>query len=207
MTNNVRNTQEPQAKSIAVSYIQGTALEWWIKYQDTEDGKNIKTLPLLKQTLVARFDRLNKQKIVRDCLAKWRQIKDVKIFSGDFQKIILDIPNISIDEQIDRYTRGLKPYIWKEICTNEYTSLVDAMLDAERIESAHRRVGNSAKSNSSGASGGAIGNTSSAPMDIGNIQLGKLTAEEREKCMKEGLCLRCRQKGHKAKDCPKGQRD
>ncbi len=45
-----------------------------------------------------------------------------------------------MDEQIDRYTRGLKSYIWKELRTNEYTKLADAMRDAERVESAHSRI-------------------------------------------------------------------
>ncbi len=61
-------------------------------------------------------------------------------FNDDFQKIILDIPNISIEEQIDRYTRGLKSYIWKELCANEYKKLADAMRDTERVESAHRQL-------------------------------------------------------------------
>ena len=210
MSNYLSDTNEPQAMSIAVSYLQGTAHEWWIKYQDSEDGRNIKAWPQLREALVSRFDTLNKEKVARDKLAKWRQIKDVKSFNDDFQNIILDIPNISVDEQIDRYTRGLKGYIFKELCTTDYARLSDAMRDAERIESAHRRVQSSGKTNTRGNNqGGSSGNTASnpAPMELGNVQLKKLTAEERQKCMREGLCLRCRQKGHMAKDCPKGQRN
>ena len=32
---------------------------------------------------------------------------------------------------------------------------------------------------------------------------GKLIGEEREHCLKEGLCLYCSEKGHIAQDCPK----
>ena len=46
-------------------------------------------------------------------------MKDVINFNSDFQKIILDIPDISLAEQLDRYTRGLKPYIWIEMCTQD----------------------------------------------------------------------------------------
>ena len=70
-----------------------------------------------------------------------RRVKDVSTFNDDFQKIMLDIPNKSIEEQIDRYTRGLKPYIWTKLCTRGYTSLNTAMRDDERAESAHRRIG------------------------------------------------------------------
>jgi hypothetical protein len=31
--------------------------------------------------------------------------------------------------------------------------------------------------------------------------MGKLTQDERERCLREGLCLRCRQKGHMAREC------
>ena len=48
-------------------------------------------------------------------------MKDVSSFNEDFQKIILDIPTITSEEQIYRYSRGLISYIWKELCTKEYT--------------------------------------------------------------------------------------
>jgi hypothetical protein len=31
--------------------------------------------------------------------------------------------------------------------------------------------------------------------------MGKLTQDEKERCLREGLCLRCRQKGHMAREC------
>lgn len=162
----------------------------------------------MKQALSTRFDTLNKEKVARDKLARWKQIKDVQTFNDDFQKIILDIPNISMEEQVDRYTRGLKPYIWKELCTNDYKDITEAMRNAERVEAAHKRVGNGNFSkNVSSSSNRGAGNQQPTPMEIGNTELKKLTKEEREECMKKGLCLRCRQPGHLAKNCPKGKRD
>ena len=40
-------------------------------------------------------------------------------------------------------------------------------------------------------------------MDVDIIKVGKLTAEERKKCMEKGLCFRCRQPGHMSSKCPK----
>ena len=37
-------------------------------------------------------------------------------------------------------------------------------------------------------------------------RLSTLSTEERDKCMRLGLCFRCRQPGHLSKDCPKAQR-
>lgn len=67
--------------------------------------------------------------------------EDVMNFSEDFQKILIEIQNISIEEQTDRYTRGVKPYIRKKLCHKDYESLAEATKDAERVESAHRRGG------------------------------------------------------------------
>ena len=39
-------------------------------------------------------------------------------------------------------------------------------------------------------------------MEVDAIKVAKLSKEEREHCMKKGLCLRCRKKGHVARNCP-----
>ena len=122
---------------------------------------------------------------------------------------------MGMKDQIDRYSRGLKPYIWKSLCTKEYTKLSDLTRDAERVESAFRRSGACPTGVKTGAGNG---NGGGDPMEIGNVgikggaqnanvEIKKLDREERERCMREGLCLRCRQKGHLAKDCPKGQKN
>ena len=201
MTNYLGGTSPDEALSIAVSYLEGPAHEWWIVFRQSLEGQGIQTWENLRPALIRRFDTLNKVKIARDKLAKWKQIKDFTTFNDDFQKIILDIPNISVEEQIDRYTRGLKPYIWKELCTREYHQLNDAMRDAERVESAHKRLGKPPKQDQRPPKN----HQEPTPMEIGNIQLKKLTPAERDQCRKEGRCFRCRQKGHMSSKCPKGQ--
>ena len=214
MNNYIRGLDESTAFNIALSYLSGNAHEWWIVYQNSEEGNGITGWQGLREALVRRFDTLNKEKIARDKLAKWKQVKDVATFNEDFLRIILDIPNINVDEQIDRYTRGLKSYIWREMCTKEYTVLANAMRDAERVESAHRRSGNLTRGANQTKSNSSLASQSSGPtpMEIGtvqmrNVELKKLTPEEREKCMREGLCLRCRAKGHMARNCPKAKRN
>ena len=52
-----------------------------------------------------------------DKLAKLKQVKGVGSLNEDLQKILLDIPSITIEEQIDRYARCMKPFVWREMCT------------------------------------------------------------------------------------------
>ena len=210
MDNYTRGSSPEQAFLIGVSFLEGNAHEWWIVHSHTEDGRNITTWQGLKEALVKRFQPLNRTKMARDKLAKWKQIKDVPSFNEEFLRILLDIPNISEEEKIDRYTRALKPYVWKEMCTKDYSELSEAMADAERIEEAHRRIGTrnsrTNMSNRPTRSSGITSGSGVAPMDLGNAQVKRLSPAEKAMCIREGLCFRCHEKGHRARVCPKGQR-
>ena len=203
MDNYLGNTSGDRELSIAVSYLEDHAHEWWIALHHSQEGVMIQNWGQLKEALLSRFETLNRTKIARDKLSRWRQIKDVPSFNNGFQSILLDIPNISIDEQIDRYSRGLKSYIWKELCTKDYKKLSELMQDAERVESAHKRT---RREFLPMQSPNPVLRSSRAedptPIDIGGID-AKLTLPEKELCIKEGRCFRCHQKGHIASNCPK----
>ena len=47
---------------------------------------------------------------------------DVTSFNIEFQKIKPDIADIALAEQLDSCMRGLRPYIWEEMCTQDYAS-------------------------------------------------------------------------------------
>lgn len=46
-------------------------------------------------------------------------------------------------------------------------------------------------------------NSRPTPPSSSGAPLTKLTPEEREKCVREGRCFRCRQTGHQSRECPK----
>lgn len=195
-----------RAFTIAVSYLEGDAYTWWDSYKKTQP---ITSWQELRTALLARFSPLNKTLAARDKLSKWRQLKDVATYNSDFLQILLDIPDITEAEKLDRYCRGLKTYIWESLCTKEYQKVESVMTDALKVEAAKKgsRVTNNtntrpgpARPGSTQASSGGI-----EPMELGSTSLVKLTPEERERCFREGRCLRCREKGHLAKECPKGK--
>ncbi len=188
-----------------MSYLEGDAHKWFQTYRVIG---GIDTWPELREALLKRFNPLDRTLAARDKLAKWRQVRDVASFNRDFRQILLDIPSITEAEKLDRYTRGLKQAIWEPLCTKDYETLEECMTDALRVEAAKRgsRQRSSARFDVGAASYNASGsNSGPVPMDLSATEvIKKLTPEQRERCMREGLCLRCRDKGHMARECPKG---
>ena len=142
-------------------------------------------------------------KQARDKLSHWKQPKGVPQFNTKLQHIILDIPNITVEEQIDRCSRALNPHIWRELFTTEYTDLNSLIKQAERVESAHTGMSRMEHQGSSQKQKSCPSVPNPTPKDVGNIRLEKLSLKERKKCTREGRYLRCRQTGHFARDCPK----
>ena len=70
-------------------------------------------------------------RIARDKLATSKQVRDISSFNAEILRIFLEIPNMSEEEKIDRYTRALKPYAWKKMCTKDLSGLSETMADAE----------------------------------------------------------------------------
>jgi Retrotransposon gag protein len=120
MDSYVQGLSDEQACAIAITYLTKDAHDWYIAFSNSNNS--MQSWSILRETIAKRFNPLNKVKLARDKLSRWRQAKDVKTFNADFLRILIDIPRISTDEQLDRYSRGLKPYIWAELCTNDYTT-------------------------------------------------------------------------------------
>ncbi len=134
----------------------------------------------IQEALIRRLETLNKIKIARDKLARRKQIKDVSSLNENFQKILFDIAAINIEEQLDRYARGLKTDIWRELCTKEYSSLIELTHDSERVEIADRRFRKSAPKFGNIVKPMPLKDNQPVPVNIGNRQLKKLTAAERD---------------------------
>ncbi len=137
----------------------------------SEEGRGVTTWPQLQQELIGRFEISNKNKFARDRLARWRQIKDFAAYSEDFQKILLYIPNITTEEQVDHYARGLKSYNWRELCTKKYRSRREPMKDEQRVEMAHRLFGRAAPRFVTSEKRNLTESTEPVPMEIGDLQL------------------------------------
>lgn len=115
--------------------------------------------------------------------------KIVASFKSNFQRIFASISSFSTKDRIDRYCQEVQVSTWEEIYTKDYTALLVVISNAERKKPAQHRLflfkctlGALEKSLVENQKGPAW-------IDVGHVQLSKLTKEERVECLKTYLCL------------------
>ena len=185
----VEHIPEDMKLKVAVSFLGGHAFDWFKVISQVE---SIETWSQLKKKLVERFQPVNKVKMARDKLAIWKQTKSVGVYNESFMKIVIDIPRISQDEVIDRYMRGLKSHISKELCTKEYTSLTTLMSDALSVEASRNSFLRTIEPSRI--------NNNPAPMDISNTSLR--FRGQKQKDYENGSCFICHKKNCRVAICP-----
>ena len=75
--NYIGNDRNPQPFSVPIIYISGSIHERWIGYNETDKGRQVTTWPLVKEALIRLLESLNREKVARGKLDKWKQFKDV----------------------------------------------------------------------------------------------------------------------------------
>jgi hypothetical protein len=221
---------DSQKVQLAATYLEGPVAVWWrsvaTQLQNQVPPNNVLTWGAFKQQLVGQFKPIDSTKMARDQLANLKQMGSVQRYNTEFNRLVLEAGNVGPVEALDRYTRGLKPEIRMEVELANITSVQQAQVKAQRVDSITWQS----------HSGGrpfyppALTNSSYAPMDISTIQsIGTpkqdtgidnvntmvtrinrprsqqyappMTREEFQRCRKNGLCLKCKKPGHTARFC------
>jgi hypothetical protein len=124
-----------------------------------------------------------------------------------FRNTVLRISDINEGEKTDRFVRGLKPHLQREIRVRGYVTLEEIIVAAERLDAVFFMTRPSLSSLKKPFREFESKNDEVVPMELGALKSsganGKLSQEERTKLMKEGACFFCKEKGHRANSCPK----
>ncbi|KAJ9531498.1 hypothetical protein QJQ45_015038 [Haematococcus lacustris] len=87
---------------------------------------------------VAAFERqfapVNRLRHARDRLAALTQTSSVRRYLGEFTALCLEVTDLSPAEQLDRFIRGLKPSVRRELELREPTSFSEASTIADRVD-------------------------------------------------------------------------
>lgn len=181
----------------AVSYLSGTALTWWRGLE--AQGNAPTTWAAFKAKLAASFSLVDGERIARTRLDSLRQRTSVTDYTDSFMRLLLELPNMHVEDAIHRFLQGLKPAVRLHVELQRPTTLDVAISLAQAADSAlfSSRTFPGQRIRSSHFS--AMPPASSQPMELGALK--GLTPEERSQLLREGKCFRCRAPGHLARDC------
>lgn len=70
-------------------------------YQESDDEKQVKSRKDLKKAQVCRFKIPEKEKIAHNKLSCWSQVENVPSFNEDFQRNLLELPNVNKEEHFN----------------------------------------------------------------------------------------------------------
>ena len=215
----------------AGTLLRGPALVWLRTMCSAQEMVQlISTWVGFCRELKANFCPSNLVKLARDRVAYMRQTSaSVRDYIREFRAVCLDIPLMAADEKLDRFVRGLKQPMRRDVELKEHTTFDEAVKLSERLDSAQRSASSGGSSSYQGRQSrrydAADGPT---PMDLNDVphrstprpsgqhqrpgnrpqspgrpQFTRLTPDLRAKLMAEGKCLYCREPGHFVDNCPK----
>lgn len=119
----IKYSTDPEAVPSPEPNFTGSVHKWRVFHRESGPFSSVNTWEEPLSAVLARFQVFERQKITSDKFPNWKQLIAVTSFDGDFQKIILEIPGISVAEKVDRYYRRLKRFTWKQLWARVYNDL------------------------------------------------------------------------------------
>jgi hypothetical protein len=164
--------------------------------------------------MVQQFTPVNPDEVARDRLSKLVQRSSVAEYNACFRSLMLRITNMSPEDALDHYQRGLKTPIRVQLALVRPADLLTAMQTAERVDTQLWRQRSRPQDQgppqqhqySPLPANGAV------PMDLGGLRRQQQQQQPRGQQQQQqqwqqqrrtftGACYRCGLRGHKANQC------
>jgi hypothetical protein len=210
------------------------ALTWWQlrSMQDSRGGPALpQTWDAFRAELIQSYRPVDAEHRDRAALANVRQTGTVAAYIGTFNSLLLRVPDISVADQVFRFTEGLKHPTVVHVRLMRPETLQHAMEFAARAD-ASAAPSRAAPGRSSGPTPMELGAIGDGDADDGNelaainqqrpprpprppaaagrsagtstgvaTSIPKMTEAIRAECIRLGLCFRCRKAGHRTGAC------
>ena len=137
----VSRTPDDQKVDFAVTFLRGSAALWWqAQCREVSEGARqpITDWAAFKDEFIATFSPVDSSKIARDQV-RGLQAKSVAEYTDRFRSLVLQIPDMSSAEGLDRFVAGLKPHIRGRVEIEDPKQLSKAMHIAQRMDNIHSR--------------------------------------------------------------------
>jgi hypothetical protein len=199
----------------ATLLFKDAALTWWRALSATNQTPT--TWLEFKDLLQKQFLPINSVRLARDRLAQLKQTGPVRDYAFKMRLTFLEIPTMSEDEKLDRFIRGLKPHIRREVELRNPTQLETAVAQAEIVDANSMRVMGPGRHHFPARRSYAAVAGGPAPMDLDAMQrrprtpptpkLRNQNGPRRQQLSRSNdqlnqLCYYCHEPGHRIAQCP-----
>lgn len=205
----------------ACLYLKDAALTWWRALSSA--GQLPTTWQSFRDLMHKQFLPVNNVKLARDRLAQLKQLTSVREYAFRLRLTLLEIPGIAEEEKLDRFVRGLKPHVRKDVELRDPKTLEEAVSQAEIIDmNSYRMQGPKQFTNFQSAPKRSYASVVSGPtpMELGAMDgrprrplVPRLPPAQRNRpqsvpivsrseAQLRQLCFYCHQPGHRIADCP-----
>ena len=184
------------------NFLSDEAAVWWRLYcADVENGRApmINNWAELKNLMLSRFTEINRIVAIKDRYHQLSQTGSVSTYISRFRELVVELPDETEWDRVYQFLKGLKPAIQANTRTHKPKTLEQAMDIADEADRAIYRANNRGGSRAYPNSGGQGRGNGPKPMDLGAVTLSD---QEKQRCIRDGLCFICKKPDHAARDCP-----
>lgn len=190
----------------AASLLEEHAARWY--RLQTQNGFSFPNWEDFQKALLEFFKPVNALKVARDRLAALVQKDSVRNYVQRFTELCLEIPDLGETEQLDRFVRGLRVEVRREVDLHDPKTFNEAAKIAERWDCiAGPRPNFGFKKNYHPPiffknSGSSLSKNAPQPMEIDAIPTQPRRVKRGIKQNNSVPCYLCKQIGHRISDCP-----
>jgi hypothetical protein len=173
---------------VATQFLAAAPLTW------VQTLSNVSTWDSLKARMTSFYQPLHEELRARDALYTIRQRGSIDDYAKAFTLLVVKVPQMTTEEQLYLFTKGLKPQVQVSVALQTPTTLEEAKLlasSADGILSQQRHYPGPSRFST---------NQGSAPMELGaaDLRRKRLEPAEFERRRAAALCFECGKPGHKA---------
>ena len=177
------------ALHVAKQFLSPTVMNWLQTL--SSESANPMGWSDLQERMKLYYKVQNEEDRARAELSKLRQRTSVRKYTNEYNKLILKLPMLSEEDKLYEFKKGLKTDVKIQVELRGYTNMTELKAAADRVDDLlWQASGRRGRRDEPSASG------NEPKPDV--MEIGNLSAEERDRYRKEGRCFESGEKGHLA---------